>query len=314
MRTLDLFDPKKAKSIVSIIQPDDIRNGISNDINHSDICVVAETGTVVIVDKLFYRSKRKILLFPPDVEQKVTCVKVFSRKIWISAVSLDPQSVSSSISIIDPKSLRLICCFSVPGEHVSEIVPVSGPTSEASGKNHVWCATKSGRLILVNSNDGVVAEVACHSPHKKSISNLFVSQGRLWYLSDGKVCVVSTDDSALVPKVLYPAPENAGIDDLEKNPAKLTCLAPLCVSWESGISVTDFVVGVGSFGVTRLWNAKDLGTEAVLKNENIRLKTPKALTTFYNTHSFSTLWAVANEEKRSLHVYTLKKEDDVQTN
>lgn len=325
VRTLDILDPTKDQNIVSIIQANDIRNGISPDINHSDVYVIAETGVVVVVDKLFYRPKRRILLFPPDdVTQKVTSVRVFSRKIWVSSVSLDPQgAATSTISIIDPSSFRLVSSFSVPGEHVNEIAPTlprtprSMTSSPGDNGNLVWCATKSGRLILVNSGDGVVAEAACHhhSLHKESITNLSVSQDKLWYLSDGKACVVPVDDDpTLVPKVLYPDSNSTGADETAENGAvKMLCLAPACVSWEAGNSIVDFMVGVGTGGVTRLWNAKDLGTEAVLKNENVRLKSPKLLTSFYNAHAVSTLWAVVNKDNGSLHIYTLKKDDEITT-
>lgn len=310
VRTLDLLDTKRVKNAVSIIQPSDIRKCASSCAENSDIFVVTEGGVIVVVDKLFYRPRREILLFPDSSDQRVTAVKVFSRQVWISSVTLELQSSSSVISVVDPSTLRLVRSITVPGEHVSEIAPTSATAAESADGNLVWCATKSGRLILVSADDGVVAEVSYHSPHKKSITNLFISQGKLWYLSEGKVCVVPTDDPALVPKVLYPDLNGAADDSEEKKPEPLTCLAPAVVPWEAGSSVVDFVVGVGHGGVTRLWNARDLGTEAVLKNENVRLKTPMFLTTFYSAHTVSTTWCVANKENGSLHIYTLKKDEE----
>ena len=337
VRTLDLLDTKRVKNAVSIIQPSDIRRSASSCAENSDIFIVTEAGVIVVVDKLFYRPKREIHLFPAASDQRVTAVKVSARRVWVSSVALGLQDSASAISVVDPATLRLVRSFTVPGEHVSDIAPTSatatavaaaelsdGGGGSGSGEGLVWCATKSGRLILVSADDGVVAEVSYHSPHKKSITNLFISQGKLWYLSEGKVCVVPTDDPALVPKVLYPDPDGAvavaqdvgeggkGTAEAgkEEKQEALTCLAPAVVSWEAGSTVVDFVVGVGHGGVTRMWNARDLGTEAVLKNDNVRLKTPMFLNTYYSAHTVSTTWCVANKENGTLHVYTLKKEGD----
>ena len=353
VRTLELFDAKKDKKIVSIIQADDTgspQGEAPSCSRRSAVCVVAETGVVVVVDKLFYRPRRKVLLFPVGVERKVTSVRVAPCRVWVSSVSLEPQCPASTISVVDTNTLRLISTIPVPDEYVCEIAPVVGDTTDSSSSSNnnnnnndddddddsnsgdnsssssdggggasashkphtdlfAWCVTKSRKLVLVSSgssgDDSVISEVLCSSPtlQGKKLSNLFVSEGRVWYLSGGRVCVVPAGGPAHEhePKVLYPIP---GSDD-----GRLACLAPVRIPWNAGGDMTEFFVGIGLDGMTRLWNAKDLGAEAVLKDGVTGLKVPKLLATFYDMQSGSALWVTSDKESKSLHIFALKKDE-----